>query len=322
MKISNPDAKQLAASYLVKHGLSEAYAGMVADHLLYATQAGHDFAGLSRLPPIAEQLRLRGTGGTIKTLRETERSCVMDGANVIGYVTSLIAMDKAISLAKNGGVGIVGLNNSWFSGMLRYYVERAADAGLIGLHTSNTTARVAPHGGIDRLLGTNPLAFACPADGAPLVVDIGTSAIMWGDVILHQQTGKTLPEGRAVDADGNPTVDPGLALAGAMHAWGGPKGSAISVIAQTLGILAGSDPVIGDSGKWGYFFLVIDPALLMPLAEFKSKVGNMRAQIEGSRPTPGGSPVRAPGTSGSKRLDEARARGWIDIDEAVYRAVS
>ncbi|RYG08228.1 MAG: Ldh family oxidoreductase [Burkholderiales bacterium] len=322
MKLTFDDAHQLATRFLVRHEMPQAHAGIVADHLIYATNAGHDFAGLSRLLPIAEQLARRGTGGDVTTLRETANSAVMDGGNVIGYVTSLMAMDKAIELAKKSGIGVVGLSNSWFSGMLRYYVERAADRDMIALHACNSTARVAPFGGIDRLLGTNPLAFACPAPGAPLVIDIGSSAMTWGDVIFHQQTGRPLPEGVAVDPEGHPTLDPASALAGAIKTWGGPRGSAIAMMVQALGILGGSDPVIGETGKWGYFFMAMDPSLLMPVDELKTRIGSMRDQIEGSRAAPDGTAVRAPGSSGTKRLQEAKERGWIDVDDAIVRAIS
>jgi L-2-hydroxycarboxylate dehydrogenase (NAD+) len=234
----------------------------------------------------------------------------------------VLAMDKAIALAKKSGVGIVGLSNSWFSGMLRYYVERAARAGMIGLHAANSTARVAPYGGIDRLLGTNPIAFAFPAGDAPLVVDFSCASMMWGDVLYHQQTGRPLPEGHAVDLDGFPTVDPASALAGAIRTWGGPRGSGLAVVIQALGILGGSDPIISEAGKWGYFFMAFDPELLMPLNDFKKNISSMQEQIETSRPSPGGAAVRVPGSSGTRKIQEGHARGWIEVDDAIYQAIT
>ena len=321
MKLSLDEAKTLAIDFLRRHNMPADHAGMVADHLIYATLAGHDYAGLSRLLPMAKMLRERGPGGPITTLRETDKSVFIDGANVNGYVTSVIAMDKAISLAKKGGVGIVGVSNSWFSGMLRYYVERAAKENLIGMHAANSTARVAPYGGADKLLGTNPIAFAFPAPDEPLVNDFSSASIMWGDVLLHQQLGRPLPEGRAVDAAGLPTVDPTAALAGAFLPWGGPRGSALSVIVQALGILGGSDPIVAESGKWGYFFMAFDPALLMPVDDFKRNIGSMRAQLEQSRPSAVGSPVRVPGSAASHKIEEGRARGWIDVEDAIVNAI-
>jgi L-2-hydroxycarboxylate dehydrogenase (NAD+) len=320
-KLSLDDAKAVAIDFLQRHKMPAEHATMVADHLIYATLAGHDFAGFSRLLPLSERLKQRGVGGTVTVIHETEKSATIDGADVNGYVTSVFGMDKAIELAKKSGVGIVGVHNSWFSGMLRYYVERAAQAGLIGIHASNSTARVAPHGGIDRLLGTNPMAFAFPATGSPLVIDFASASIMWGDVIYHDQLGAPLPAGRAVDSDGHPTVNPLAALAGAILPWGGARGSSVSVLVQALGILGGSDPIVGESGKWGYFFMAIDPELLMPLAQFKQRIGAMRDAIEGSRPRPGGSPVRTPGSSSRRNLDNGFARGWIEVDDAIYEAL-
>ncbi|PSL82565.1 lactate dehydrogenase [Variovorax sp. WS11] len=321
MKLTLEDAKALAVAFLVRHEMPEDHAGTVADHLVYASLAGHSFAGLSRLLPIAENLRRRGPGGTIRTLHETDKSALIDGANVNGYVTSLLGMDKAIELAKKSGVGIVGVNNSWFSGMLRYYVERAARADMIAMHAANSAARVAPYGGIDRVLGTNPIAFAFPAEGQPLVVDFSTAAIAWGDVLFHQQTGRPLPEGRAVDADGRPTVDPVAAIAGAFLPWGGARGSSLAIIVQALGILAGSDPVIGEAGKWGYFFMALDPRLLMPTPDFKNQMQTLRASIESSRPMPDGDSVRTPGAGSQASVEAGRARGWIEVADEVYEAV-
>jgi LDH2 family malate/lactate/ureidoglycolate dehydrogenase len=320
-RLTFEEAKAVGVDFLVRQKMPKDHAGMVADHLIYATLAGHDFAGFSRLLPLAEMLKVKGTGGKITVLRETDKSAAIDGAGVNGYVTSVIGMDKAIELAKKSGVGIVSVSNSWFSGMLRYYVERAANANLVGMHAANTTARVAPHGGIDRLLGTNPIAFSFPADGGPLVIDFASASLMWGDVIYHQQLGKPLPEGRAVDSGGHPTVNPMAALAGAILPWGGPRGSGVSVLVQALGILGGSDPIISESGKWGYFFMAIDPELLMPIAHFKQRIGEMRHTIETSRPAPGGPPVRVPGSSSQRRLDEGRARGWIEVADEIYEAL-
>lgn len=320
-RLSLDDAKAVAVDFLLRQGMPADHAGMVADHLIYATLAGHNFAGFSRLLPLAERLQQRGIGGAIQVVRETDKSAVIDGADVNGYVTSVIGMDKAVELAKKSGVGIVGVNNSWFSGMLRYYVERAANAGLVGIHAANSTARVAPYGGIDRLLGTNPMAFAFPATGAPLVIDFASASMMWGDVLYHDQLGKPLPEGRAVDPEGHPTVNPMAALAGAILPWGGPRGSGVSVLVQALGILGGSDPIVGEAGKWGYFFMAIDPELLMPLEQFRQRIGSMRDAIERSRPVPGGAPVRAPGSSSQRNLDAGRARGWIEVDDEIYQAL-
>ena len=155
------------------------------------------------------------------------------------------------------------------------------------MHTTNVTARVAPYGGMDRLMGTNPLAMAFPGEDDPLVIDIGTSSTTWGDVLLARAKGEPLPEGVAVDAQGRPTVDPGAALEGAFLAWGGQRGSALSLAIQLLGILAGSAPVITEVSNFGLFFLVVDPEILLPGGQCKTRVSELRRSIAASRPMAG-----------------------------------
>ena len=321
MKLPLNQAKSLAINWLCHHGMSHEHGEIVAEHLVYATLAGHDFAGIPRLVPIAEYLAKRGCGGEISIARRTANSATIDGANVIGYVTSLTAIDTAMDLARSHGIGVVGLSNSWFSGMLRYYVERAANAGFVAMHAANSAARVAPYGGIDPLLGTNPIAFAFPAQDRPLVIDLATSSISWGDAIYHQQIGKQLAPGCAVNEVGLPTTDPASAIAGAFLPWGGARGASLSVVVQALGILAGSDPVISDRGKWGYFFIVIDPAVLMDPTEFKGKVTELRTVIEASRRANDDSPVYAPGSRSFQRTEAGEVRGWINVADEVYEAV-
>jgi LDH2 family malate/lactate/ureidoglycolate dehydrogenase len=190
------------------------------------------------------------------------------------------------------------------------------------MHTTNTTARVAPYGGIDRLMGTNPVAIAFPGEDDPLVVDISTAATTWGDVDLARAKGEALPKGVAVDPQGRPTVDPAAALEGAFLAWGGRRGSALAVAIQLLGVLAGSAAVIGDAANFGLFFLVVDPKILMPDGEFSARVSEFRRTLAASRAQEGTPKVRVPGDGSLQRRKEALAAGVVTIDERVYRRIA
>ncbi|MGE3703076.1 MAG: Ldh family oxidoreductase [Hyphomicrobiaceae bacterium] len=321
MDLDLGDARELVSTTLARIGVPLLHAEIVANHLVYAASVGHTFAGLPRVLALADVIKKRGPGGEIRTIQETRMSAVIEGADVNGYVTSLMGMDKAIELAEKEGVGIVGVRNSWYSGLLAYYVERAAHRGLVGFHAANSTARVAPHGGADAIFGTNPMAWGFPADGEPLVVDFSSAKIAWGDVLYHHKRGKTLEEGVAVDPDGNPTVDPLQALAGAILPWGGARGLGVATIVQALGILAGSPPVMRETGGWGYFFLAFNPDLLMPRYEFKRRVAELRLTVESSRPMVGGEEVRMPGSGSRRRLKETLARGYITIDDEIVEAI-
>lgn len=320
MNLPIEQATELAVAALVRHGISPPHARIVADHLVEAALCGHEFSSLPRVLAIVEELRAKRTSPQpISVVREEGAFAHVDGGDNIGYVVSLVAVDKAIEVARRHGVAVVSASNTWFSGRCAYYVERAARQGFVALHTTNTTARVAPFGGADRLLGTNPFALAFPCEPDPIVVDIGTSAITWGDVALARTKGEPLPAGVAVDPDANPTRDPQAALNGALLPWGGVRGSALAVAVQLLGVLAGSAPVIEDTAGYGLFFLVIDPQRISPAGDFTAQAAAFRRIVASSRPLAGGAPVRMPGDGSQARRSQARREGTIRVSDTVYR---
>ena len=216
-------------------------------------------------------------------------------------------------------MGVVGIRNTWFSGRLAYYVERAARAGFIAFHTASTQARVAPSGGIDRIFGTNPVAFAFPCDPEPLVIDFGTGMTTWGNVLLRRKLQQPLDPGSAVDAQGHPTTDPSMALEGAFLPWGGHRGYGLALVVQVLAILAGGKMVAQEVTDSGFFFLVIDPALLGAPDDFRRQVGELVAHIEASRPAPGTERVRVPGRGSLAKRAKAEASGQIEVDDDGLR---
>lgn len=318
MKLPIADATDLAVRALTRAGMKAEAARIVADHLVDANLCGHEFSSLPRVLAIAEELSKKVPPGEVRIVRETSTSAVIDGGDNVGYVVSIAAIDKAMEIARRSGVAVVVANNTWFSGRLAYYVERAARQGFVAMHTTNTTARVAPFGGIDRVMGTNPFAIAFPSADEPLVIDIGTSATTWGDVALAKTKGEPLPAGQAVDLQGRPTLDPIAALEGAFLPWGGQRGSGLSLAIQLLGILAGSATIIDDVSDYGLFFLVVDPAALTDSATFKARVSELRRTVETARPITPGSKVRVPGDGSLSRRKARLAAGTVDVDERVY----
>ena len=322
MHLSFGDARQLAIDVLASHGMPTDHAGIVADHLVDAAAAGHAFAGLPRVMALVEHLKDHPAGRPIIVTDRSASSAVIDGAGNNGYVTSLIGIDKAMELARASGVGVVGIRNTWFSGRLAYYVERAARAGFVAFHTASTQARVAPSGGIDRIFGTNPVSFAFPCDPEPLVIDFGTGMTTWGNVLLRKKLGQPLEPGSAVDAAGHPTTDPAAALTGAFLTWGGHRGYGLALVVQVLAVLAGGKAVAREVTDSGFFFLVVDPAMLGSADDFRSGVSELVAHIEASRPAPGIGKVRVPGRGSLARRGQARAAGTIEVDVAVYETLS
>jgi LDH2 family malate/lactate/ureidoglycolate dehydrogenase len=321
MQIPIADATDLAVRALTRAGMSAASARIVADHLVDANLCGHEFSSLARVIAIADELSRKTSPREIRVVREDRSSAAIDGGDNVAYVVSLAAIDKAIEICRGSGVAVVTASNTWFSGRLAYYVERAARQGYVAIHTTSVTARVAPYGGIDRLMGTNPIAFAFPSEDDPLIFDIGTSATTWGDVILARTKGEPLPGGVAVDAEGRATVDPTAALDGAFLAWGGQRGSSLALAIQALGVLAGSAAVIRETGDFGLFFLVVDPEMLLPGGQCRARMSELRRLIAANRPLPGQAAVRVPGDGSQQRRRQVLAGGTVSIDERVHKRI-
>lgn len=318
MQLTLDAATQLGVRALTRHGFSAEHARIVADHLVEAALCGHEFSSLPRLIAIINEMRGKAPPTEIRTTREDGCFAHIDGGDHVAYIVSLVAVDKAIEICRRTGVAVVTASNTWFSGRCAYYVERAARQGFVAMHTTNTTARVAPFGGTERLMGTNPFAIAFPSLDDPLVIDIGTSAITWGDVVLMQTKGEPLPDGVAVDEQGNPTLNPAAALEGAFLPWGGQRGSALSLAIQLLGVLAGSEVVIDETRNFGLFFVLIDSERMHPGGAFRREVSAMRTTIAANRPLAGNERVRVPGDGSQQRRAQAIARGTIPLDDKVY----
>ncbi|OLP62095.1 oxidoreductase [Xaviernesmea oryzae] len=151
-------------------------------------------------------------------------------------------LPRLVEKAKAQGLAALAINRCFHFSALWPEVEAVAAHGLAALALTPSHAWVAPAGGTKGVFGTNPIAFAWPRPGGfPFVFDFATSAAARGEIELHRRAGKQIPEGWAIDADGQPTTDPTAAMAGAMLTFGGHKGSALSAMVE---LMAG--PLIGD----------------------------------------------------------------------------
>src|SRR5256886_8367224 len=174
------------------------------------------------------------------------------------------ATRAAIERASTHGFALVAVNDIWMSGRSAYYVEMAARAGLIAIHTVAAPPMVAPLGGAQARLGTNPIAFGFPMEGDPLVIDLGTAAFMGTDLQFRQRLGLPLPEGVAIDEHGRPTTDAAAARRGALLPFGGHKGFALALAIHALGVLCEGT---ADPESVGDLFIAFKPDLFVPLGD-------------------------------------------------------
>lgn len=313
------EAMALALACLGRAGLSAEEARVIAEYLVEADLRGYHPLGLARLLHLAPRLA-REPREPVRIVREGPAFAQIDGGGNPGVLACDVAITVAMRKAQDSGQAVVVLSRTYMSGVNGLYVRKAALRGLVALMFSHAHPRVAPWGGIDPVLGTNPIAAAFPAGPDPVVVDVGTSATYNGAVEEAIRAGAELPPGVALDADGRPTRDPRVAAAGALLPAGGVKGYALGVLVQLLGILAGGDAVPAAFGNLGYLFLVIDPSTFLPGEEYARRVREFCARARGSRPLPGTEGVMLPGER-SERRRQAGLREGICLEADVVEAI-
>jgi (2R)-3-sulfolactate dehydrogenase (NADP+) len=235
--LSLAQTRDLIKAAFVASRTGEANAISVADALTAAEALGQTGHGLRRVTAYCAQARSGKVDGFAEPAAEQTAPSVLliDAANGFAYPAIDKVMQLLPPLAHDQGIAIAGIRRSHHCGVMGLVVERLADAGLVALMVANTPAAIAPWGGRTPLFGTNPIAFAAPLEAQdPLVVDLSLSRVARGKIMAAKQKGETIPEGWALDADGNPTTDPEAALAGTMVPLGEAKGTALALMVEML----------------------------------------------------------------------------------------
>ena len=236
--------QELAQSALLANGFSAAQAAAIADTVTAAERDECTSHGLFRIPFYVNALKNPATNAAAEPkLTVTESAVVhVDACQGFCPLALQVGLQPLIDKANKIGIAALAIHNTYNIAALWPEVERLADAGVVAMAFTASNACVAPAGGIKPVYGTNPMAFAWPRQGKPpLVFDQASSACARGEIQLHKRDGKSIPEGWAVDADGNPTTDPEAALAGAQLTFGGYKGASLALMVE---LLAGA--LIGD----------------------------------------------------------------------------
>ncbi len=238
MATHDPDElRALSDAVLIRHDTAPANAASVSQALVQAQIDGQPGHGLSRLPSYAAQAKSGKVDGHAQpSLRDCGAAALcVDAKGGFAFPALDLAREQAIERASSCGIGIVAITRSHHCGAVGLQAEKIAQAGLISLIFANAPKAIAPWGGSKALFGTNPIAFACPRESsAPLVIDLSLSKVARGKVMVAAQSGKTIPEGWALDPEGNPTTDPKAAMAGTMLPMGDAKGAALVMMVEIL----------------------------------------------------------------------------------------
>ena len=200
-----------ALACLKAAGVPEADARLVAESLVQTSLWGVDSHGILRLTHYINRMRIGSIRAAASPVVQQTGPCTaqMRGEDGLGILHAMRAMELAMRMAREAGVGVVGVGESSHCGALGLYTRPAARAGLIGIAFTHSSSVVAPHGGRERFFGTNPLSIAFPrAAGEPMCLDMATSQVAWNKVLNARMENTPIDAGLTIDADGRPTTDP------------------------------------------------------------------------------------------------------------------
>ena len=320
VRLSVAEARALGEATLRRIGYPVDEAAIITDQLIDNALCGYRFASLPRILAIAEDEKTDRPRSPVRMVRETPVSALVDGGNKVGYVAAYRGAEIAIAKAKTSGIAIVGVHNSYYSGRNAYYVEQIVRAGSgRDPHRQCQTARAAARRARPAL-GTNPFSIGFPSANGPVIYDIGTASLMWGEVLLMARLGEALPEGIGFDGDGNPTRDArAVAQDGGVTPFGGHKGYGLSFAIQALGLLAGAAIPRDDVQDYGFLFIAIDPAILLP--DFAEQMAELVARIKATPRQPGVDEIRIPSERAFREREQRRIEGIV-LDRKVVEALN
>jgi LDH2 family malate/lactate/ureidoglycolate dehydrogenase len=278
--------------------------------------------------------RLRGEGRlsatpVVAVVQETASTALIDGGGGLGHVPATVAMEHAIAKCRASGVGVVAVRNSGHFGAAGAYAAMASAAGLLGIVTTSTpTPSVVPTFGREALLGTNPIALAAPAArNAPFLLDMATSAASLGKLVEHWRSGRRIPRGWALDAEGRTTRNGRIAYAGRRltplggdREHGGHKGYGLAAAVEILSsVLPGVAPAPsgGTRSAVGHCMLAIDPARFRPAGDFTADLDRLIDALHATPPVAAEEPVLVPGDP-EERVRAERSAAGIPLTRSVF----
>ena len=320
MIIDVEDIRELCEQVLAGHGLSEDDAHIVADVLIEAELRGRPTHGVIRIPGIARKIDQQPRTA-MKLERDGAAYALVDGQGNLGYLVAHRCAKTVIGRTYRSGIGVVGAYGTGHCGMLGYYTSMLADAGFVALAMCDTSPRIAPWGGKEAVLGTNPISAAFPMQGGQVLVDLSSAAITNGDLLVAIKDGVDIPEGVALNAEGAVTTDPESARKGAALPFGGAKGYALAMMIQIFsGVLMRADPVPERGKNYGFFITGIDPEIFGAKKEFLEGVHSLVEQVKNSARPDGVSEIMVPGER-AFREREMRLSEGIPVDDALLEEI-
>jgi len=311
-------------------GSCEQEARLTADHLVGANLAGHDSHGVGMIGRYVRSLQAGGLqlNQRLAVVSDTGSMLVVDGQGGMGQSMAFQAMELAVERARRHGVAIVGLRRSHHLGRVGHWAEQAMAAGFASIHFTNVVGKpsVAPHGGIQSRLGTNPLTIGLPRrQGPPILLDFASAAIALGKVAVARSRSEQVPPGKLIDHRGRPTTDPAVMYEtplGALLPAAGHKGYALGMVCDLLGsaLFGGLLPPL-KQGLAGFYndmlTVVFDPERLGAGEPFEREASAYIDYVRSAERADPDAPIEIPGDF--ERRCRAQRAGALPLDSGTLR---
>ena len=321
--------RQLVAKIAVASGVRKPDATIFADALVDADIHGTSTHGVSRVNIYIRRIQKGLIDPKAKLVIDRKRGATLsvDAGNGLGQVQAVKTLEKLIPKARRHGIAAATIRNSQHFGALSYYCNKAAGQDMILFATTGCEPAMSPEGACEAFFGTNPIAASFPTGkGFPVKIDLATSVVARGNIIAAQKRGQPIPQGWALTPDGEPTTDAAAALAGTVLTMAGHKGYALALMVEIFSsVLSGAavGPAIGSMYKnverkqdAGHFFILLDIAAFIPVAEFKQRLDKAIDDIKRCRKRPGVAEILIPGERSHRNAQQNRKHG-IPLDGAT-----
>jgi LDH2 family malate/lactate/ureidoglycolate dehydrogenase len=320
----------LAARLATAVGVPDEDAEIFSRSLVDADLQGTSTHGMSRLSIYLQRLSkgLISPRAELKVDRGFGSVLALDANNGLGQVQATRTLDLMKSLAQQNGVAAATIRNSQHFGALSYYCNRAADDHLILLAMSNCEPAMSPAGGYEAFFGTNPIAASFPTGkGFHVKVDLATSIVARGNIIAAQKKGQPIPQGWALDVNGEPTTDAQQALLGTVLTMAGHKGYALALMIETFSSVLSGAAIGSDIGSMyknmdrkqdvGHFFCLFDIRAFMEPAEFLRRIDETIDRLKAGKRRPGVEEILIPGERSASNYARNLQQGIPISDETV-----
>jgi L-2-hydroxycarboxylate dehydrogenase (NAD+) len=315
-RVATEEIVALTRTALQKAGASEEDSTIIIDHVLDGETGGHASHGFFRIPGIVNALRKAGAPNSIGYEDESAEAVLLDGGKHAGLVVALHGVETAIRKAHTSRiVAVGGTNYAGTTGAMGYFTRRLAENDLIGIMLASSGSGVAPWGSREKILGTNPISISIPTAGDPIVADLSTSKMAYGDIALAMIAGTPLPANAVMDKDGNPSTNPTDAHDGSQLTFGDHKGFALSLCFELLAgpLVRAKAGKLAVKGSDGFLILAIRPDIFVSLEQFKANASSLLHEVKNAALRPGFEEILIPGERSQRKRQENRDAAYIDV---------